>query len=103
MWHTYDVGWGWWLLMSVGMVAFWGLVIYGVVWLARSASSADRASAAPPGPTETPQQILKRRLAGGEISLDEYAALRAVIDDTEPPASAEAPVAEAVSAATRPS
>lgn len=92
MWHMNDVGWAWWLLMSVGMVAFWGLVIYGVVSLARSANSADRASAAPPGPTESPQQVLKRRLASGEISVDEYDTLRTVIDDdTGPAAQAEAP------------
>ena len=58
----------------------------------RRVSSADRASAAPPGPTESPQQVLKRRLAGGEISVDEYDSLRAVIDDPAPPAPAEAPV-----------
>jgi hypothetical protein len=65
--------------MSVGMVAFWGLVICGVVWLTR------HASAVPPGPTESPQQVLKRRLASGEISVDEYDTLRTVIDDTGAP------------------
>jgi putative membrane protein len=84
----YDVGWAWWLVMSVGMVAFWGLVIYGVVWLARRASSADRASASPPAPTESPQQVLKRRLASGEIGVDEYESLRSVIHDTGPPEAA---------------
>ena len=84
-----DLGWAWWLVMSVGMVAFWGLLIYGVVWLARRGSTADGAGAAPPGPAESPQQVLKRRLAGGEISVDEYETLRAVIDDTPPPAAAE--------------
>ena len=81
MWHMEDVGWGWWLLMSVGMVAFWGLVIFGVVWLARGASGPAQASAAPPGPTESPQQVLKRRLASGEISADEYHTLSTVLDD----------------------
>jgi hypothetical protein len=37
MWHMYGVGWGWWLLMTVGMVAFWSRVIYDIVRLARSA------------------------------------------------------------------
>jgi putative membrane protein len=97
-----DIGWAWWVLMSGGMVAFWGLVFYGVVWLARSASTADPASTAPPGPTESPQQVLKRRLPSGEIGIDEYESLRTVIDDdTGPEAQAEAPVAEAVSVARR--
>ena len=92
MWHMYDVGWGWWIVMAVGMVAFWGFVVYGVVWLARSARPADRASTVPPGPTESPPQVLKRRLASGEISIDEYDTLRTVIDDdTGHPAQAEAP------------
>ena len=87
-----DVGWGWWVLMSVGMVVFWGLVVYGVVWLARSANSADRASTVPPGPTESPQHVLKRRLASGEISVDEYDTLRSVVDDAGPSAPTEAPL-----------
>ena len=92
MWHMDEVGWGWWLLMSVGMVAFWGLVIFGVVWLARGASARAQASAPPPGPTESPQQVLKRRLAGGEISADEYETLRTVIDDEAPAGPADATV-----------
>ena len=67
---------------------FWGLVIFGVVWLARSASAAAHPSAEAPAPTESPRHVLKRRLASGEISVDEYDALRSVIDDegpTEPP------------------
>jgi putative membrane protein len=83
MWHMNDLGWGWWLLMSVGMVAFWVLVIYGIVWLARSASSS-----APPAATrpadESPQQTLKRRLAAGDISVEQYERVRAVLEDDRP-------------------
>ena len=79
MWHTYDVGWGWWLPMTVGMIAFWALVIYGIAWLARDA----RASARPRSASaDSPQLVLKHRLAAGEISVEEYEALRAVIDET---------------------
>ena len=63
----HDAGWGWWLLMSIGMVAFWALIIAGV-----SGSPAD-----------DPPKFARKRLASapmrssnavwrGEISIDEY-------------------------------
>ena len=88
MWHDMnDVGWGWWLVMSVGMVAFWGLLIYGVVWLVRGATSQGLQAPQAHAPSESPQHVLKRRLAAGEISVEEYERLRAVLDDepTRPP------------------
>ena len=56
------------MLMSIGMIAFWALIIYAIVWLLR-ARPADRREQAPPEP---PEEILKRRLAQGEISVEEY-------------------------------
>lgn len=81
-------GWGWWVLMTVGMVAFWALIVYALVWLARGRPG-DRGERTPPEPPpEPPETILKRRLAGGEISLDEYERLRSAIqgEHAEPPA-----------------
>ena len=69
-------GWGWWVLMTIGMVALWALIIYAIVWLVR-APSADQDQQAPP---ESPEQILKRRLAQGEISVEEYERLHSVVD-----------------------
>jgi putative membrane protein len=80
MWHMNDVGGGWWLLMSVGMVAFWALLLYGVVWLARGTASRGPQAPQPPAPSESPQQVLERRLAAGEVSVEEYERLRAVLD-----------------------
>jgi hypothetical protein len=34
--HMGDWSAGWWILMAFMMVAFWGLVIVGVVWLIRA-------------------------------------------------------------------
>lgn len=76
----HDVGWGWWLLMSVGMVTFWALVIYGVVWLARGGGS----QAPNERPPESAHEVLKRRLAGGEISIEEYERARRAMADGEP-------------------
>ena len=82
MWHMNGVGWGWWLLMSVVMVAFWALVIYGVYWFARN----PRSPSSGEDERETPDDVLKRRLAAGEITVDEYDRLREAItgEDREP-------------------
>jgi putative membrane protein len=78
MFYMHDIGWGWWLLMSVGMVAFWALVVYGFVWLVRGAPPLRREEA----PLAPPDEILKRRLARGEITIEEYERLRGTIEET---------------------
>lgn len=78
VWHMHDLGWGWWLLMSLGMVAFWALVLYGALWLARNAGPRDRDEQPR---DESPVELLKRRLAAGEISVEEYERLRAAMGD----------------------
>jgi putative membrane protein len=81
MFYMHNFGWGWWLVMSVGMVAFWALVIYGIVWLIRGGQNVqqrDEPSA------ESPRQILNRRLAAGEISTEEYRRLVETLDEGPP-------------------
>ena len=63
-----NAGWGWWgwLAMSLSMIAFWGLVIWGIVAVVRGLG---------PRSTQTgssPEDILRERLARGEIDEDEY-------------------------------
>lgn len=77
MWHMHDLGWGWWLLMSVGMVAFWALVLYGLFQLVRGGAPG-RFTAAD---SEPPAEVLKRRLAAGQITVEEYERLRGVLED----------------------
>jgi putative membrane protein len=60
-------GWGYGL-MTVSMVLFWVLVIFGVVALVRYLGRQDRISAAP----ATPEELLADRFARGEIDEDEY-------------------------------
>jgi putative membrane protein len=76
MWDTNGhMGTGWWLVMVMWMVLFWGAVIVGVVWLARRGSSGwSRAEH-----RETPLEILDRRFAEGDMSADEYHDRREVI------------------------
>lgn len=73
MFYMHGIGWGWWLLMSFGMVAFWGLVIWGIVTLVRGGSSG---AEQPAVESDRPLDVLQRRLARGEISVEEYEELR---------------------------
>jgi len=59
---------GWWIVMGIGMILFWGLVILGIVWLVREVSGPRRA--AQPGGDAL--ETLDRRLAEGEITVEEY-------------------------------
>ncbi|MCC9306098.1 SHOCT domain-containing protein [Kitasatospora sp. RB6PN24] len=69
-------GWGFGL-MTVGMLLFWGLLVFGAVVVARRLGHMSRRHpAAPPTapPTDRfpPEQLLAERLARGEIDADEY-------------------------------
>jgi len=92
MWHAYDVGWGWWLVMAGEMIAFWAAVIYVIVRLTRDASSVTLRNSEPAEPADAPLVVLERRLVAGDISVEEYRALRAVIEQSDP-RSAPAPAA----------
>lgn len=68
--------WGWGLMGGFGMLLFWLLLIGFGVWLvwtlARSAPAQARGSAG----NESPLDILRRRLASGEIDTQEFDAIR---------------------------
>jgi putative membrane protein len=69
-WGNGMSGWGM-VLMSVSGLLFWGLIIFGVVWLVRSAGRGGQHGAAV-GQAPAPQQVLADRFARGEIDEDEY-------------------------------
>lgn len=58
-------GWGWgaWLVMGLGMLAFVGFVFWAVVTLTRGRTTAAAPSA---------EDVLGRRLAEGQIEAAEY-------------------------------
>ena len=60
-------GWGYGL-MTVSMVLFWALIIFGMVALIRYLGRAGQVATVRP----TPQQLLNERFARGEIDEDEY-------------------------------
>ena len=68
--HMRDWGAGSWL----AMIAFWALVIVLLVWVVRELA-APRAEG-PPSVTD----LLERRLAAGEISVEEYRGRRAALE-----------------------
>jgi len=61
-------GWGY-ALMTVSMVLFWGLVIFGVIALVRNLGRQDRTSVES---RLTPEQVLAERFAHGQIDEHEY-------------------------------
>lgn len=64
-------GFGWMWLMPIFWIVFLGLIIWGVVALARGVSqpgSSDSASSRP----DSALEVLKKRYARGEINKEEY-------------------------------
>ena len=73
-WGSGPWGWGpgWWLLGPLMMLVFWGAVIVLVVGFFRS-----RCSRRAHGPGPDPAlEILRARYAKGEITRDEFEAMR---------------------------
>jgi putative membrane protein len=63
-------GWGYGL-MTVGLILFWGAVIFVLVALVRYLSRNGQRTTSPPS-QQTPEQMLAERFARGEIAEDEY-------------------------------
>jgi putative membrane protein len=76
--HMGDWGAGWWVLMAVMMVLFWGLVIVGAVWLIRALMSERHGHG-----DRSPLEVLDRRLASGEITPEDYRQRREAIQSKE--------------------
>ena len=74
MWGMQAWSWWGWLAMSLGMVAFWGLIIWVVVALFRGFGGTWRSPGERPnlGQRPDPERILAERFAAGEIDEDEY-------------------------------
>ena len=74
-------GWTWGLVMALGglsMLAFWGVLIVGIVLLVRWASGPNAGPSSRPG--ESAIEILKRRYAAGEITGEEYEQMRKTLE-----------------------
>ena len=63
-------GWGMWIAGVLMMVLFWGGIATLIVVLVRSFSGARGSTG------DTAMEVLRRRLASGEITTDEYERIR---------------------------
>ena len=79
-------GWGY-VLMSVSMVLFWGVVILGIVALVRHLTGSGQSAGDGAGPRPTPEQVLADRFARGEIDEPEYQSRLAALHGTRQPTS----------------
>jgi putative membrane protein len=78
MWHDWNNGWSTesWVLMGFMMVVLWTLVGVGI-WLARGRNGRHDA---PPTGSSTARRILDERLAGGQLTEQEYRERRELLD-----------------------
>ncbi|GAA4400292.1 SHOCT domain-containing protein [Ornithinibacter aureus] len=70
------MGWGGWLLMTLTTVAFWAVVVFGIVALFRGSGGS--------GPRDgirdrDARKILDERFARGEIDAEEYRSRQSIL------------------------
>jgi putative membrane protein len=82
--HT-GLGWAGWTLMTLGMIAFWGAIVWAVIAVLRARNAYRQPPSARPG------EILSGRLARGEITEEEYVRARDLLEDSGAPTSSNEP------------
>ncbi|WP_217633938.1 SHOCT domain-containing protein [Raineyella antarctica] len=74
------MGWGMGWGAMIGMVVFWIVLIALIAWAVSRLLPARRVEGgSPQPPQETPEEILDRRFARGEIDLETYQTQREVL------------------------
>jgi len=89
-WNNNGMNWGamgggGWVVMTLVMLAFWALVIGGLLAISRSGRPALSKGPSDSGPAPRPsaENLLDERFARGEIDEQEYHARRAVLHSTQ--------------------
>jgi putative membrane protein len=68
-WYGDGPGWAGWIVMTLMMLVFWGLLIFGGIAIYRSVNRDDRRSHESRADAE---QLLDERFARGEIDAEDY-------------------------------
>lgn len=78
-WNGMGGGYGWWIMMTIMMIVFWGGLIWFAVTVVRRPNDTSHTTGSgmvtPPTNSvarKTAREILDTRLARGEIELDDY-------------------------------
>jgi putative membrane protein len=72
------MGTGSWIFSILGTLIILALIVGLIVWLV---SPSSRSDTGPTASRESADEILDRRLASGELTVDQYQQLRAALDD----------------------
>jgi putative membrane protein len=75
---------GGWILSVLWTVIIIALVVAGVVWLVSTASNRESRPLASQARGASAREILDRRLANGELTVEQYQQLRETIRDPAP-------------------
>lgn len=75
-WYGDGPGWGGWLVMTLMMVVFWALLIFGGIAIWRSVRRDDHRSAEGRADAE---RLLDERFARGEIDAEDYTQRRELL------------------------
>jgi|SRR5579871_4575154 len=73
------MGAGDWIFSILGTLIILALIVGLIVWLV---SPGSRSETGPTASRESAGEILDRRLASGELTVDQYRQLRAALDDS---------------------
>ncbi len=74
MFYQHNMGAGGWAFMVLANIVIWGLIISFIIWLAQDLRTRPHRHHIASGASAS--EILDRRLASGEINVEEYQRLR---------------------------
>ena len=80
-----------WILSVVWTLIILALVVAGIVWLVSALGNRENRAAASQTSDASAREILDRRLASGELTVEQHEQLRETIDDPAPAARGAGP------------